>query len=116
MSKYRTIPAEEVFSKFPAERRARIEARAAELVAEVIALSELRKAKCITQAQLARKLGGKQVYVSRFEKRSDVKLSGLRKYVAALGGKLDLLVTFPDDGSAYALKGFKSRASARKKK
>ena len=117
---YRTIRAADVLGKFSAERRAAIAAGAKEIIAEDIALSELRKAKRITQEQIAKKIGGKQVYISRFERRSDVKLSKLYKYVNALGGTLELLVTFPDD-KAYALKGFaprrtNARAATRKKK
>lgn len=117
---YRTIRATDVFAKFSAERRAAIAASAKEIIAEDIALAELRKAKRITQEQIAKRIGGKQVYISRFERRSDVKLSKLYQYVKALGGNLELLVTFPDD-KAYALKGFAprrtgARAAARNRK
>jgi hypothetical protein len=97
MSKeYRTVPADEVIGKLPAERRAKIKARAAELIAEELGLQELRKSKHVTQEQVAERLGGKQVYVSRLEKRADMKLSTLREYVKAIGGDLQLVVTFPE--------------------
>ena len=96
---YRAIPADEVLERFSPARQARINARAAQLIAQEVGLSDLRKARRITQEQVAKKMGGRQVYVSRFEKRSDVKLSKLREYVEALGGDLDLLVTFPDSGA-----------------
>jgi transcriptional regulator with XRE-family HTH domain len=103
MSKdYHPIAAEEVIARFAPARQTKINLRAAQLIAEEIALSELRKAKRVTQEQIAKKIGGRQVYVSRFEKRADVKLSKLREYVEALGGELELLVTFPDS-SAYSL-------------
>ena len=96
MSKtYRPIPADEVLANLPAERRKKIEARASELIAEELALRELREAKAMTQEDVARKLGGKQVYISRLEKRADMKLSTLRQYVGAIGGKLELVVSFP---------------------
>ena len=105
MSKeYRTIPADEVLGRLSPARQAQIDLRAAQLIAEEVGLSDLRKAKRITQEQIARRIGGRQVYVSRFEKRLDVKLSKLREYVEALGGDLELLVTFPDS-SAYSLTG-----------
>ena len=117
MSKqYRAIPADTVIGKLSAERRARIAAGAKKIVAEQTALAELRKGRQVTQTELAKKLRGKQVHVSRFEKRADVKLSGLAKYVKALGGTLDLVVTFPDDDKAYALTGFASSRRPRKKK
>jgi transcriptional regulator len=96
---YRPIPAEEVLGRLPPERRARIEARATELIAEELALRDIRKASQVTQEELARRLGGKQVYISRLEKRADVKVSTLRDYVRALGGDLQLVVTFPEGRS-----------------
>ena len=78
------------------KRRKKIEARAAELVAEEIALHELRKAHHRTQASLAKQLGISQDGVSRLEKRSDLLLSTLRNYVEAMGGNLHLIAEFPD--------------------
>lgn len=92
---YRTIPADKVTAGFSAERKKKIATRAAELIAEEVALRELREAKEMTQEDVARKLGGRQVYVSRLEKRADMKLSTLRDYVGAIGGKLELVVSFP---------------------
>lgn len=92
---YRTVPADEVFAAFSPERQKKINARAAELIAEEFALRELREAKQMTQEDVARKLGGRQVYVSRLEKRADMKLSTLRDYVGAIGGTLELVVSFP---------------------
>ncbi len=94
---YRTIPSEEIAEKLSPERRARIAARASELLSEQMTLREIRKLRALTQEDVARSLGGKQVYVSRIEQRADVKLSTLRDYVQALGGELQLLVTFPGD-------------------
>jgi hypothetical protein len=114
MSKdYRTIPATEVLGRLSPARRAQIDERVAQLMAEEVGLSDLRKVKHLTQVQVARKIGGKQVYVSRFEKRSDVKLSKLYKYVDGLGGELSLVVTFPDSDKAYSLKGYKPQRARR---
>ena len=93
---YRAVPADEVIGKLPAVRRAKIKERAAELIAEELGLQELRKSKNVTQEQVAERLGGKQVYVSRLENRDDMKLSTLRAYVKAIGGDLQLVVTFPE--------------------
>jgi hypothetical protein len=104
MSKaYRTVPAEEVFAGFAPERRARIRKRSEELIAEELALRDLRNARQLTQSEVARRLGGRQVYVSRLEKRADIKLSTLRDYVGAIGGDLHLIVSFPD-GNTVKLK------------
>jgi len=78
------------------KRRKKIEARVAELVAEEMALSELRKALHRTQNSMAKQLGISQDGVSRLEKRSDLLLSTLRNYVEAMGGELRLVAEFPD--------------------
>src|ERR1700730_5619351 len=79
----------------PAQRR-KVEARAAELVAEQMTLSELRRARKLTQVRMAKALGITQDSVSRLEKRSDLLLSTLRKTVKAMGGNLSLVAEFPD--------------------
>lgn len=45
---------------------------------------------------MAELLGIGQDSVSRLEKRSDLLLSTLRSYVAAMGGRLRLIAEFPD--------------------
>ena len=85
--------------KLTPARRERVEARAAELIAEVMTLSELRKARKLTQVRVAKKLGISQDGVSRLEKRSDILLSTLRKTIEAMGGNLSIVAEFPDHGS-----------------
>ena len=88
--------AEDVFtSHLDAAQRAHAMARSEALIAEYRTLQELRKAREMTQSRLAEILGVTQDNVSRIEKRSDVLLSTLRSYVEAMGGELDLVVTFP---------------------
>ncbi len=77
------------------KRRKKIQTRAAELVAEEMALRELRKAHHRTQTTMAKQLGISQDGVSRLEKRSDLLLSTLRNYVEAMGGSLRLVAEFP---------------------
>ncbi len=103
--KYRAIPAGEVLAKLPRARQVRIKARASELIAEELALRDLRRSKKITQQEVADRLGGRQVYVSRLERRTDMKLSTLRDYVRAIGGDLQLIVSFPE-GTAVRLADF----------
>lgn len=77
-------------------RRAKVEARAAELIAEEMSLRDLRRARAKTQESLAKELGIGQEGISRLEKRTDLLLSTLRTYVEAMGGKLRLIAEFPD--------------------
>ena len=79
----------------PAQRQ-KVEARAAELIAEEMTLRELRHARKLTQVKMAKTLGVTQDSVSRLEKRSDLLLSTLRKTVQAMGGNLSLVAEFPD--------------------
>lgn len=77
-------------------RRKKIEDRAAQLLAEEMSLRELRRAHKLTQARIAETLGIGQDQVSRLEQRSDLLISTLRSYVEAMGGRLTLVVEFPD--------------------
>src|ERR1700730_3659668 len=79
----------------PAERK-KVEERAAELIAEEMSLRDIRKARNLTQARVAKNLGITQDSVSRLEKRSDLLLSTLRKTVKAMGGDVRIVAQFPD--------------------
>lgn len=84
--------------------RAAIEAEADRLHAEYLTLRELRKAKEMTQVQLAEALGVQQATVAKYERQSDLLLSTLTSYVRAMGGDLKLTVEFPG-GATIALEG-----------
>lgn len=86
----------DVMKTLPPERRANVEARAEELIAEEMTLRDLRKAQDLTQERMAELLGVGQDNISRLESRADMLLSTLRSYVTAMGGSLDLIVRFPD--------------------
>ncbi|MDX9974462.1 MAG: helix-turn-helix transcriptional regulator [FCB group bacterium] len=86
---------DKIKSLSPAQRR-KVETRAAQLVAEEMTLRELRHARKLTQARLAKTLGISQDSVSRLEKRSDILLSTLRKTIEGMGGSLSLVAQFPD--------------------
>ena len=83
---------DQVLASLPAKRRAKIEQRANELAT----LKELREAVERTQEDLAASLGVGQDTVSRIERRSDILLSTLRRYVEAMGGELELVARFPN--------------------
>ena len=86
----------EKFARLPLEEQRRIKARAKEILAEEMSLRTLRQARQMTQASLAEQLGINQENVSRIEKRTDLLLSTLTKYVEGMGGKLRLIAEFPD--------------------
>ncbi|MDX2042095.1 MAG: helix-turn-helix transcriptional regulator [Acidobacteriota bacterium] len=81
--------------KLPPEAQAEARARANEMLEE-IALQELRKALNLTQEQVAEAMQMNQGVVSKMEHQSDIYVSTLRKFVAALGGHLKLVASFPD--------------------
>jgi len=91
------IPAEKVFRKIMTPgQRAEAARRAAERAELYVTLQALRKARALTQVQLASILGKNQVAIAQLEKRTDMLLSTLRSYVQAMGGNLSLVVQFPD--------------------
>lgn len=75
-----------------------------------IRLSELRGALDISQEELAELLNKKQAAISRLERRSDMHVSTLREFVKALGGKLEIIASFPD--ASYHIKQFESDDAA----
>ncbi len=87
---------ERIRKKLSSSRRKKVEARAAQLIAEEMTLQELRRARKLTQVRMAKELGISQDGISKLEKRSDLLLSTLRKTVEAMGGSLSLVAEFPD--------------------
>ncbi len=86
----------EKLQRLPPERQNKIKKRTDELIAEEMSLRDLRQARKLTQEQLAKRLKIGQESVSRIEKRTDLLLSTLQSYVAAMGGELRLVVEFPN--------------------
>lgn len=77
-------------------RQAKISARAATLIEQELTLADLRRARRLTQSRIAKLLNIEQDGVSRMERRADMLLSTMASYIQAMGGKLRLLVEFPD--------------------
>lgn len=86
----------DIIKKLSAAHRKKVEARAAQLIAEEMTLREIRKARKLTQQKIAKSLRIGQEGVSKMEKRSDLLISTLRGYVEAMGGELSLVAQFPD--------------------
>jgi transcriptional regulator with XRE-family HTH domain len=94
-------PFTELKNKFSPKRKARVAARIAELKTEM-ALAELRQARERSQEQLARELKVNQPAMAKLEKRADMYVSNLRRYVEALGGKLEITARFPEGAVVIA--------------
>jgi predicted transcriptional regulator len=112
MKAYKPIPFEDVMSGLPAKRRKAIEAKGRELLEKIdrrATLAEMRKSRKISQAKLADVLGVKQMQVSRLERRKDPRLSTMERTVAAMGGRLMLIATFPDQEPVMILTGAEKR-------
>lgn len=93
------IAVNDVIASLPKERQNKIAARGNELLAKVqrrMTLSEMRKGRKISQAKMAKALGIGQMQISRLEKRKDPRLSTMQRTVAAMGGHLTMIATFPD--------------------
>jgi transcriptional regulator with XRE-family HTH domain len=83
----------------PRKRQEAIAKRGAELLAKVerrMTLAALRKGRKISQATVAEALGIGQMQISRLEKRKDPRLSTMARTIAAMGGHLTMIATFPD--------------------
>jgi predicted XRE-type DNA-binding protein len=59
-------------------------------------LAELRTGRKISQATVAEALGIGQMQISRLKKRKNPRLSTMARTVAAMGGHLTMIATFPD--------------------
>jgi predicted XRE-type DNA-binding protein len=85
-----------IWDNLPDDRKERIQARTEELEVEYLTLQELRKAAGLTQAEISRNLEMPQSNVSRLERESDMLLSTLQNYIAAMGGSLIITVELPN--------------------
>jgi transcriptional regulator with XRE-family HTH domain len=66
------------------------------LMLEAMPLQELRQARALSQDEIAKTLGIKQAAVSKLERRTDMYLSTLRKFIGAMGGHLEIVAHFPE--------------------
>ena len=69
-------------------------AQRAQAEIEQATLAELRQGLAVTQVDLAAAAEMTQSELSRLESRSDHRISTLRRYVEALGGKLEITAVF----------------------
>ena len=61
-----------------------------------IHLQQVRKSRRISQKELARTLGLSQSALSELERRPNITLGTLQRYIEALGGKLEIAAVFQE--------------------
>ena len=88
-------PFRELTRDIAPERRRRIDQMKRELLAEM-PLHELRRARALTQKDLAETLHVTQPAIAKLEQRADVYVSSLRSYIEAVGGRLRIVAEFPE--------------------
>jgi transcriptional regulator with XRE-family HTH domain len=86
---------EELRKGMSSARRARNKEATSGMLHEM-ALHELRQARDRSQQELARDLHVGQPAVARLERRADMYVSNLRRYIEALGGTLEITARFPE--------------------
>jgi transcriptional regulator with XRE-family HTH domain len=96
------------------EAQARAKAKAEALRAEM-PLNELRNALEISQKHLAEVLRVDQPSISRMERRTDMMLSTLARFVEAMGGNLEMVARFPN-GSVHITGLAQIREGAKREK
>src|ERR1700733_9247095 len=87
---------EEIFASLTDAGRKAIKPGNYELIAEELTLAAIREARRRSQVAVAKKLGVQQPTVSKIERQTDMYLSTLRGYIAALGGELQIVAQFPN--------------------
>ncbi len=83
--------------------KARYDAVLAEINSRQATLRRLREARALTQSTVGELLDMDQSEVSRLERRSDMLLSTLRRFVEATGGEMHIVVSYPNGGPVELL-------------
>lgn len=101
----------ELKEKMSPQRREKIENQARAMLVSM-ALQELRQTRHLTQQELANILNVNQAALSKMENQTDMRVSTLRKLLAAMGGNLKIIAEFPEGEvvidqfeKAYAMPG-----------
>ena len=80
---------------FTSVQRGEVEAAKAALRKDM-SLAELRQARKLTQQAIGQTLHVGQPAVAKLEKRTDMYVANLRRFVEAMGGELEIVAHFPD--------------------
>lgn len=87
------------FSELKAKMSPEAQALAREKTAQMLAempLAELRHARRLSQEQLAEELHVRQPAIAKIEKKADMYISTLRRFIQAMGGDLEIRACFPE--------------------
>jgi len=82
-------------SGFTPGQREQVEAAKVALRGQM-SLAELRQARKLTQDALGQTLKVGQPAIAKLEKRTDMYVANLRRFVEAMGGELEIVAHFPD--------------------
>ena len=85
----------ELVTAMPPARQARVENLSRDM-REDMDLAQLRMARQLSQAALGEILHVAQPAVAKLEKRADMYVSTLRRFIEAMGGELEITARFPD--------------------
>lgn len=81
--------------QMPPDRQIQVKQKAS-LLRQEMALHELREARRLTQAALGETLSVDQSAVAKMEKRADMYVGNLRRFIEAMGGELHVVARFPE--------------------
>lgn len=83
-----------VEENFSRQEREEIRRKAGEKIAAVRLLRQVRQSRHVTQKKLAQTMGLSQSVLSELERRPNITLETLQRYVEALGGRLEIKAVF----------------------
>lgn len=78
------------------EARARYEATLDEIRRHQATLAQVRRARGLAQTAVAELTGMNQSEISKLERRTDMLISTLRKFIEAMGGELHIVANYPE--------------------
>ena len=102
----------DLLAAMPAVRQARIDALTDDLRQDMD-LSQLRMARRLSQAALGERLQVGQPAVAKLERRTDMYVGTLRRFVEAMGGELEIIARFP--GHDVRIKAFGDLAESERR-
>ena len=85
----------ELRTRMSSESQQRAETKTVKLSREMD-LAEVRRARKLSQEDIAETLHVGQAAIAKLEKRTDMYVSTLRRFVRAMGGDLEITARFPD--------------------